>query len=100
MRLFFCSSRGRDRGKKATASKCRLALESLEDRTVPSVSVVSGTVTVTGTEGPDRFLIRLKPGAPATLQISDDGGSSFTETGLSSVTQINVSSGGGTGGKG
>src|SRR5205085_6502621 len=42
-----------------------------------------------------RFLIRLKPSAPATLQVSDDGGSSFTETGLSGVTQINVSGRGG-----
>lgn len=72
----------------------RLALECLEDRAVPSVTVPSagnpGPAVLTGGNGSDRFVIRLQPGTPAVIQFSDDGGVRFTSAALADVTAVTV----------
>jgi hypothetical protein len=69
----------------------RPALECLEGRVVPSVTInAAGLVSVVGTPGNDNFVIRLQQGSPTNIQFSDDGGGSFTTFALSDVTGVNV----------
>ena len=75
--------------------RCRPAVEGLERREVPTVTVptpgVPGTAKITGTSGPDQFVLRLQPGAPTNIQLSDNGGASFTTAALRDVNNITVS---------
>jgi len=73
------------------------SVESLEDRTVPSVSLPTagtpGPVTLTGTSGNDQFIIRVQSGTTGTgtrVEFSDNGGSSFSSAALSDVKSITV----------
>jgi hypothetical protein len=72
----------------------RLGVEDLEDRTCPSITFSgpgnTGVATLTGTSGNDQFVIQLKPGGPAAIEFSDNGGSTFTDASLLNITQINV----------
>jgi hypothetical protein len=45
---------------------------------------------VTGTPLADQFVIRLQPGNPANLQLSDHGDTGFTTLPLSNVTEVTV----------
>jgi len=84
----------RTQPKKRTAARMRLRLEGLEDRTVPSITFSgpgnSGMAAITGTPGPDVFVIQLKPGDATTVELSDDGGQHFTDATLSGITGIEV----------
>jgi hypothetical protein len=91
-------------GKKRSSlrshpARSRLLLESLEDRNLPSISFSgpgnTGAVTVTGTQGQDQFLIRLKPGDNTTIEFSDNGGAKFTDASLAKITSITVNGLGG-----
>jgi hypothetical protein len=72
----------------------RPSLECLEDRRTPSVTFSqpgdTGAATLSGTTIADRFVIRMAPGDSSTIQISDNGGSSFTNSAADSVTGIFV----------
>src|SRR2546423_2822024 len=84
-------------------SRPRLSLETLEDRSLLSISVpppgTSGPVIITGTPGSDHFMIRLEPpaqGAPgAMVGFSDNGGASFAFVPLANVTSVTVNGMGG-----
>jgi hypothetical protein len=52
---------------------------------------VPGTAKITGTIGADQFLIRLQPGSPTNIQLSDNGGASFGTAALRDVIDISVS---------
>src|SRR5262249_25550467 len=75
---------------------CRLEVETLEGRSLPSISsplptlAQPGPVTITGTNRPDQLLVRLQPGSPANVQFSDDGGATFQTAPLAAVTQVIV----------
>jgi hypothetical protein len=80
------------------SARFRPAVEGLEDRALPSVSVPTpgtpGPVTLTGTAGRDQFVVRLaptlQPGPATAVQFSDDGGRTFTTAALADVTAVNV----------
>src|SRR5207244_2750665 len=76
------------------ALRVRPLLEGLEDRTVPSITFSgpgnTGIATLTGTEGPDRFAIRLKSGDATTIEFSDDNGQNFTDANLADITAVQV----------
>lgn len=61
-----------------------------------SASVTAGTLTITGSQGPDSIAVRLAPGAPGTLQtdVGDDGTAEF-EFDRSTFTRIEVFTGNG-----
>src|SRR5258708_3472854 len=79
---------------KSIKNRCRPLLEPMEERALPSVAPPApgtpGPLTLTGTNGPDQFVIRLQAGAATNIQVSDNGGSSFTTAALADVTGINV----------
>jgi hypothetical protein len=81
-------------GKKTTSWRSRPSVESLEDRTLLSISFSgmgnSGVATLTGTPAADKFVIQLKPSDATTIEFSDDGGTSFTDAKLSGITSIVV----------
>jgi hypothetical protein len=76
-----------------------LLLEGLEDRNLPSISFSgpgnTGAVTITGTQGQDQFLVRLKPAANTTIEFSDNGGATFTDASLAAITSVTVNGLGG-----
>jgi aldose sugar dehydrogenase len=57
--------------------------------TVPTPGT-PGPVVLTGTDGDDRFVLRLKQGAATVLQVSTDGGTDFTDVALADVTRVEV----------
>src|SRR5262245_21224771 len=85
--------------RKAVKPRHRPALEGLEDRSLLTVTVPNpgtpGTAKITGTNGPDQLLIRLQPGSPTNIQLSDDGGATFKTAALADVNNITVSGLGG-----
>src|SRR5258708_30138711 len=74
-------------------------LEFLEDRTVPSVTLPTpGTpapIVLTGTDGPDAFIVRVSATSSTTLEVSDNGGMTFASAALVDVTQVTVNGLGG-----
>ena len=65
------------------AGRFRPFLELLERRDTPSIVAPTpdqpGPLVVIGTDGPDHFVLRPKSGNPTRLQVSDNGGSTFTD---------------------
>src|SRR5438132_6243051 len=100
MRLSLRSLLNRHRGKKGSrrlapvAPRSRLSVEGLENRTLLSITFSgpgnSGVATLTGTPGPDQFVIQLKPKDATTIEFSDDGGATFTDATLSGITSVVV----------
>jgi hypothetical protein len=45
---------------------------------------------ITGTPGDDQFVIRLAAGDPTTVELSDNGGKTFTDVKLSTIASIEV----------
>lgn len=79
------------RRKAKSQRSARLAVESLEDRTMPSITIdAAGLVSVIGTPHHDAFVIRVDPTMATQLQFSDDGGANFTSFASSSVTGVDV----------
>src|SRR5262245_60668051 len=76
----FARRRGRPAPAPRKPAACRLALEPLEDRTVPTVTLPApgqfGPVVLTGTQGDDHLVVATAPVlAPGNwLAFSDDGG--------------------------
>jgi hypothetical protein len=68
-------------------------LERIEDRTLPSVVIVGSVATITGTSGNDNFQIRMA--SPAVIDMSDNGGASFTPAPVNTITEIDVRGEGG-----
>jgi hypothetical protein len=66
----------------------RPALEALEDRVVPSITLSMGVLTITGTTGHDAFRISLQPGNSTNIEVSD--GTMTQDFALSSVTSVVV----------
>jgi hypothetical protein len=66
----------------------------LESRNLLSITFSgpnnSGVATITGDNDLHQFAIRLKPGDSSTIELSDNGGSSFTDASLAGITQIDV----------
>ncbi len=79
--------------------RSRLLVECLEDRNLLSISFSgpgnTGAVTITGMQGQDQFLVRLKPGDNTTIEFSDDGGASVTDASLAAITSVTVNGLGG-----
>lgn len=100
---WFGLPRGGRNGARGAAvpRRGRPALEVLEDRTALSVTVPAfgspGPVVMTGTDGPDQFVIRLSPLriAGVNLQFSDDGGATFQMARAQDITQVFVNGLGG-----
>jgi hypothetical protein len=97
----FFARRGRNRTVTALARALRRLpdLERLEDRTVLSITfsnpaTMSGDVTLTGTSGPDQFIVRLGT-TSGTIQFSDDNGQTFTTANLAGITSVTVDGQGG-----
>src|SRR6266478_1622465 len=69
-------------------------VETLEERTLLSIPFPgagnTGDATIAGTAETDRFLLRLQPGDATMIQLSDDGGATFTTAALTDVTSITV----------
>lgn len=86
--------KAKDRRAAKRASSRRPLLEQLEDRAVPAITLPTpgtpGPVAVTGTAGPDQFVIRLQAGTPTNIQFSDNNGATFQTAALADVTQITV----------
>src|SRR6516162_11276727 len=80
--------------RRSHSARSRLLLEGLEDRNLPSISFSgpgnTGAVTITGTQGQDQFLVRLKPAANTTIEFSDNGGATFTDASLAAITSVTV----------
>src|SRR5262245_49272275 len=70
-------------------------LEALEDRTVPTIDLTSGTLTLTGTNNADSFRICLMASDTTRIEVSDDNGANFQNFALSTVNQVNVNGLGG-----
>lgn len=72
-----------------------LELEGLEQRALPTITVPTpgtpGVAKITGTTGPDQLLLRLQPGSPTNIQMSDNGGASFTTAALRDILEITIS---------
>jgi hypothetical protein len=80
----------RQSGTKRPRS-ARPAVEALEDRTLPTISIdAAGLVSVIGTPHDDKFLIRVDPTLATQLQFSDDGGTTFTSFAATKVTAVDV----------
>src|SRR5262245_53772625 len=83
------------RSSELRRRRIRLNVERLEDRTVPSITFSgpgnSGLASVLGGAGAEQFMIRLKPGDAATLELSDNGGASFVDAAIAGITAVNVS---------
>jgi hypothetical protein len=79
--------------------KFRPSVEGLENRTLLSVAFSgpanTGIATITGSSGPDKLEVRLKPGDATTLELSDNGGSTFVDAALAGITEIDVNGAGG-----
>jgi Domain of unknown function (DUF4214) len=100
MRLSLRSLLNRHKRKKSSrrpapvAPRSRLSVEGLENRTLLSITFSgpgnSGVATLTGTPGPDQFVIQLKPMDATTIEFSDDGGATFTDATLSGITSVVV----------
>jgi hypothetical protein len=92
--MSFRSFFGRRPGKKIASRRSRPSVESLEDRTLLSISFSgagnTGLATLTGTPAADKFVIQLKPGDATMIEFSDDGGTTFTDAALSGITGIAV----------
>src|SRR5581483_4632739 len=73
------------------ALRCALNLETLEERTVPTVTVTAGIVTVAGTAAADQFTIALKDAQ--TVRVTDNGAA--TDVPLADVQRIVVLGGSG-----
>jgi hypothetical protein len=95
MKFFYRSKSGKRTRRSRQRGAYRLLIECLEQRAVPSVTISGGIATVTGTDGPDQFIIRLKAGDPATVQMSDDNGAHFTDAPRASLSEIDVNGLGG-----
>jgi hypothetical protein len=69
-------------------------LEIFEDRALPSIIFSgpgnTGIVTITGTEGPDQFVMQLKPGNAAMIEFSDNNGATFTDAVFALITAVNA----------
>jgi hypothetical protein len=69
-------------------------LETLEDRTVPTISLPTpgtpGLAILTGTVGPDLFVVRLRAGDASTIEFSDNGGAQIRSAALADITGIVV----------
>src|SRR5687767_5179749 len=85
--------------RPSSRNRCRPGVEGLEQREVPTVTVptpgVPGTAKITGTSGADQMVIRLQPGSPTNVQLSDNGGGTFATAALRDVNDITVSGLGG-----
>src|SRR5437762_32299 len=72
----------------------RPMVETLEERTLLSITFSgagnTGDATIAGTAETDRFLLRLQSGDATMIQLSDDGGATFTTAALATVTSITV----------
>jgi len=89
MSQFLPALLGRGAEKSGRVRSARPWVETLEDRAVPAISLMGGTLTLTGTSGADNFLIRIDPTDPTKVQVSDGSSTqSFALTGTSAVTQI------------
>ena len=85
------SSRSPSRPRSA-----RPALEALEGRVVPTISLsASGVLSVTGGAGNDAFVLELESGGPTNIQASDDGGATFQTFALTQVHSVTVNGFGG-----
>jgi len=71
-----------------------LLLEGLEERLVPTITVplpgTTGAAVITGTPGNDSLVIQMAPGNPSVLQLSDNGGATFTSTTIANLTSVQV----------
>jgi hypothetical protein len=69
-------------------------VEGLEQRTLLSIMFSgpgnSGVATITGTTTPDQFVIQLNPTDKTMIELSDNGGSTFTDATLAGITAVNV----------
>jgi hypothetical protein len=82
----------RERQNRPVRRRAILLLESLEERAVPTIQVPApgtvGPAIITGTNGNDSLAIRMAPGDPSTLQLSDNGGSTWTSTAIANLTSV------------
>ncbi|HEV3081920.1 MAG TPA: hypothetical protein VGY66_19225, partial [Gemmataceae bacterium] len=94
LRSFLRYRPGTTNPRRRVAPRSRPLLESLECRTVPSIMFSgpnnSGVATITGTAKPDQFAIQLNPTDATMIELSDNGGASFTDAALSGITSIVV----------
>jgi hypothetical protein len=80
--------------KSPQKRRATLLLEGLEERLVPTITVpppgTTGAAVITGTPGNDSLLIQMAPGNPSVLQLSDNGGATFTSTTIANLTSVQV----------
>jgi hypothetical protein len=78
--------------KSRVRRRASLQLEALEQRTVPTIQVPApgtvGPAIITGTSGNDSLAIRMASGDPTTLQLSDNGGATWTSTAIANLTSV------------
>jgi hypothetical protein len=87
------------RRRRLSHLRFRPRFEVLESRDMPSIVAPTpqqpGPLIITGTAGDDHFVLQTKPGNPTRLQVSDDGGSSFTDVYYYGLTGIQINGLGG-----
>jgi Domain of unknown function (DUF4214) len=80
--------------KRRATFRPLLFIERLEQRLVPTIvlpaSGTTGPAIISGANTGDSFLIRMAPGDPSTVQLSDDGGAHLTSAPIANLTSINV----------
>ena len=83
----------RAKKRRAGLRRYRPTIDALEQRSVPSITFSgpgnTGVCTLTGTDGPDDFVIQMKPSDPImTVEFSDDNGASFVDAALAAVAAV------------
>jgi hypothetical protein len=95
-RIWHRKDRTKERARTGlrSAGRVRLFVESLEQRTVPSIVLpaagTTGPAIISGTSANQSFLIRMAPGDSSTVQLSDDGGAHLTPAAVANLTAITV----------
>lgn len=78
----------------AARAAYRPRVECLETRALPSITLPTngtfGPATVMGTSSADQFVLQLQAGNNGMLQISDNGGTTFSSVSLYALSAVNV----------